>query len=121
MQYRRGIAVCATTIAIFVSPLAYAQTAPSGADGTATSEMAPPTKKQMRMDNRLLSRAVRHSLTKTKALNASGITVLAHGGKVTLDGTVPDASQIQLAENAASATHGVTQVDNRLIVREIGH
>lgn len=121
MQFRHGIAVCATTIAILVSPLVHAQTAPSSGDGTATSEMAPTTKKQIRTDNRLLSRAVRHSLTKTKTLNASGITVLARGGKVTLDGSVPDASQIELAANAASATHGVTQVDNRLIVREVGH
>lgn len=120
MQCRYVIAVCATTITIVVSPLVYAQTAASGGDVTATSEMASTTKKQMRADNRLLSRAVRHSLTKTKTLNASGIIVLAHDGKVTLDGSVPDASQIQLAANVASATHGVTQVDNRLIVREAG-
>jgi len=121
MQYRHAVAFCATAIAILASPLAYAQTTPAAGDDTATSAMAPATKKQMRADNRALSKAVRRSLTKTKGLDTSGITVLSQRGKLTLDGSVPDASQIQLAGNAASATHGVTQVDNRLIIREAGH
>jgi hyperosmotically inducible protein len=121
MQYRHVIAVCATAFAVLSAPLAHAQTTPPAGDSTAASEMAPTTKKQARADNRILSKAVRRSLTKTKGLDASAITILSRGGKVTLDGTVPDASQIQLAGNAAIGTHGVTQVDNRLIMREAGH
>lgn len=122
MQYRHGIAICAAAIAVLVSPLSYAQTAAATDDSTAASEMAPPTtKKEMRADNRALSKAVRRSLTKTKGLDTSSITVLSRGGKVTLDGSVPDASQIALAGSTTSATHGVTAVDNRLILREAGH
>jgi hyperosmotically inducible protein len=121
MQYRYGIAICTTAIALLASPFAYAQTTAAAGDDTAASATAPATKKQMRADNRVLSKAVRRSLTKTKGLDTSAITVLSRGGKVTLDGSVPDTSQIQLAGDAATATHGVTEVDNRLIMREGGH
>src|ERR1700742_1285647 len=122
MQYRNAIGVCATAIVILLSPLSYAQTAATTGDGTAASEMATPTtKKQMRADNRALSKAVRRALTKTKGLDTSSITVLSRGGKVTFDGTVPDNSQIQRAVDAATATPGVTAVDNRLTMREMGN
>lgn len=80
-----------------------------------------PSKKQMRAGDRLLAKAVRKSLTKTKGLDASGVTVLARNGKVTLDGTVPDNSQVPVAADAAASTQGVTSVDNRLVMREAGH
>jgi len=75
----------------------------------------------MRSDNRMLSKAVRKSLTKTKGLVSADIVVLSRNGKVTLDGTVRDDSQIKLAADAAAATPGVKQVDNRITVAEPGN
>jgi hyperosmotically inducible periplasmic protein len=121
MRYRPSIAICATAVTLLVSSFAHAQTTPSAGDDAASSAMAPASKKQMRADNHALSKAVRRALAKTKGLETSGITVLSRGGAVTLDGTVPDNNQIPLAGTAASSTHGVTSVDNRLTMREEGH
>jgi hyperosmotically inducible periplasmic protein len=121
MRYRSSIAFCATAITMLVASFAHAQTTPSGGDNMASSAMAHASKKQMRADNHALSKAVRRALEKTKGLEMSGISVLSRGGKVTLDGTVPNNDQIPLAGNVASSTPGVTSVDNRLVMREEGH
>lgn len=67
-----------------------------------------------------LSRKVRAALTKTKDLHAENITVQVRGGAVALDGTVPDASQIDLATTAAQGVDGVTSVKNHLKIKEPG-
>lgn len=121
MQLRHVLAICGTTSAVLTASISYAQTKPTAGDGTAASEMATPNKKQMRASDRMLARAVRKSLTKVKGLDSSAITVLARDGKVTLDGTVPDESEIPSAVQAATSTQGVTTVDNRLSMREEGH
>jgi hyperosmotically inducible protein len=120
MQHRGTIVACVTCIGIFGTPLAHAQTTPA-VGGDTGSIMAQATKKQARADNRILSKAVRRSLAKTKGLDASAITVLSRDGKVSLIGSVPDTSQIELAGSAAGSVHGVRQVENRLVMREAGH
>jgi osmotically-inducible protein OsmY len=75
----------------------------------------------MRAQNRALEKSVRRSINKTKGLNGAGINVVVRGGKVTLEGSVTDQSQIELAGNAASATSGVSHVDNRITVRQPGN
>jgi hyperosmotically inducible periplasmic protein len=121
MKFHRIAAVFITVAAVFAVPFARAQDTPASGDGAATSGMAPTSKKQMRSNNRMLSKAVRKSLTKTKGLVSADIVVLSRNGKVTLDGTVRDDSQIKLAADAAAATPGVKQVDNRITVAEPGN
>jgi len=54
-------------------------------------------------------------------LTSLGITVLARGGVVTLDGTVPTDDQIQIAADVASNVSGVHAVTNNLLMQEEGH
>ena len=108
--------ICLAVTALFATGNASAQTDA----GTVDSSSQQP-KKAIRAQNRQLAMNVRHALTKTKHLSASGINILARGGVVTLDGTVPTDDQIQLAADTASQVTGVTNVKNNLIVREEGH
>jgi osmotically-inducible protein OsmY len=107
---------CLAVAALIVAGNTSAQT-----DSATVDSSSQQSKKAMRAQNRQLAKNVRHALTKTKNLTASAITVLAKGGVVTLDGTVPTDDQIQLAADAASRVTGVNSVKNNLIVREAGH
>ncbi|MFP3434790.1 BON domain-containing protein [Paraburkholderia sp. SIMBA_061] len=49
------------------------------------------------------------------------MSVLAKSGTVRLAGTVPDVSQIDLAQQRARQVPGVTEVSNRLILGSEGH
>lgn len=60
------------------------------------------------------------SLNKTKHLTSDHVTVLARGGIVTLNGTVPTAEEIPLAGDTARNVQGVTRVTNNLTVHEEG-
>ncbi|WP_254369036.1 BON domain-containing protein [Paraburkholderia phenazinium] len=80
-----------------------------------------PSKKALRARNFQLEKTVRRALTHTKDLDSAGITVLAKGGVVALDGTVPDNDEIQIANDAAAGVAGVSSVKNNLIMRESGH
>jgi hyperosmotically inducible protein len=108
--------ICLAAAALSMAANASAQTDSGTADSASQ-----PSKKAVRAQNRQLATSVRHALTKTKGLSAAGVTVLARGGAVTLDGTVPTNDQIQLAADTASQVSGVTSVKNNLIVREEGH
>src|SRR5580698_8300967 len=82
---------------------------------------APPaTHSAARSANHKLERSVRKALDSAK-VEASDIRIVARGGKVTLDGTVPDASQIDQATTAAQGVNGVASVSNRLTVAVKGH
>jgi hyperosmotically inducible periplasmic protein len=84
---------------------------------TASAPAAPSAKagkKQVRAANRTLAKAVRKALYSTKGLVASNITVLARSGVVTLNGTVPEQGQIDLAGQAAQGVSGVTSVKNNV-------
>ncbi|MBV8259465.1 MAG: BON domain-containing protein [Paraburkholderia sp.] len=106
------LASCA--LIAFASVVAYAQQT----EGDGMTPAAPA--KSTKAENHALGKKVRAALTKTKDLHAENITVKAHGGAVSLDGTVPDASQIDLATSAAKGVPGVTAVGNHLTIKEPG-
>jgi hyperosmotically inducible periplasmic protein len=64
--------------------------------------------------DRALRRRVLNALAKAKGLRASGITVRAHDGAVTLEGWVPEQGQIDQASRIAGTVQGVTSVTNTL-------
>ncbi|MEM5420902.1 MULTISPECIES: BON domain-containing protein [Paraburkholderia] len=76
--------------------------------------------RQARAANRALGRKVRAALAREKNVSVSNITVRAKDGAVTLQGTVPDASQIQRAGDVAKGVEGVTSVRNALTIRPVG-
>jgi hyperosmotically inducible periplasmic protein len=70
--------------------------------------------KAVKAANRALQKDVVRTLSKTKGLRSSTVTVRANNGVVTLEGTVPEASQIELATHAAEGVTGVSAVKNTL-------
>lgn len=95
----------------------YAQSSDAAAPAATT---AAPTAKQTKAANRALQRKVRSALAKTKGVSVANITVRARGGDVTLAGSVPDQSQIEMATQAAQGVDGVKSVKNALSVRTEG-
>src|SRR5579864_2142619 len=81
---------------------------------------AAPGASAARAANRQLQKTVRRALTRTKGLAASGIAVRARDGVVTLQGWVPEQSQVALALRTAQDVPGVTSVNNQLMVRPVG-
>jgi hyperosmotically inducible periplasmic protein len=76
-----------------------------------TSGVAPASTKAA---DRALRRRVLNALAKAKGLHASGITVRATNGAVTLEGWVPEQAQIDQAAQIAQGVTGVTSVRNTL-------
>jgi hyperosmotically inducible protein len=105
---------CALVVlASFSSISAYAQ----ASDAMAAPSAAAPSSKQA---NRALQKSVRRALAKAKGLDVSNILVRARGGAVTLEGTVPELQQGDIATQTAQGVAGVTSVKNALTVRAIG-
>jgi|SRR4051794_23095360 osmotically-inducible protein OsmY len=102
---------------VLASLNAYAQSSDAAAPAATT---AAPTAKQTKTANRALQRKVRSALSKTKGVSVAHITVRARGGDVTLEGSVPEQSQIELATQAAQGVAGVKSVKNALTVRTEG-
>ena len=98
----------ATTLSTSVS---FAQSSDAAA---ATSPSAQPTPKQTRQANHALVKRVRTALDKTQGLDSTDITVLAKGGSVSLEGTVPEQQQIALAESTARSVSGVKSLKSFL-------
>lgn len=118
-----AIAVCASTFANAQTPAATAAAQDSGITvDNATTGTASPTKKAERAANRELARRVRKQLYLTRGLGSTNITVfaMARTGKVVLAGFIDDASQDQLAANAAKSVQGVSSVSSKLTIREEG-
>ncbi len=84
------------------------------ADETAT--IAPQSRKEARHANWKLERAVRRQLD-MHDIDSAGIFVRARSGAVSLTGTVPDASEIALAGDAAQTAPGVKSLKNALTLR----
>lgn len=99
-----------------LSSHAQSGSAPAVAPAVAQSSSA----KAMRTANHQLQRQVRKTLTRTKGLDASGISVQARSGVVTLQGWVPEQSQAALATQAAEGVPGVRSVKSELTVRPVG-
>ena len=85
----------------------------SGA-ASATPNPAAADAKATKAADRALQKNVLRALSKTRGLRVSAITVRAHNGVVTLEGTVPEESQVELATQAAGAVEGVKSVTNAL-------
>ncbi|CAB3803774.1 hypothetical protein LMG28614_05885 [Paraburkholderia ultramafica] len=100
---------------VLASLNAYAQSSEAEAPAAAA-----PTAKQTKAENRALQRKVRSTLSKTKGVSVANITVRARGGDVTLAGSVPEQSQIDLATQATQGVPGVKSVKNALTIRAEG-
>jgi osmotically-inducible protein OsmY len=107
----RTLAACVAVAASFVSVAALAQS---------TQANEQPTRASIRKANHRLEHNVRTAITRAKIPGAD-IRIVARGGKVTLDGTVPDQAMVEPAGTAAGTVAGVTSVQNLLTMREAGH
>jgi hyperosmotically inducible periplasmic protein len=115
MQFIKYCGAIVAATALMAIP-AFAQNA---SDATAAS--APVSKKAIRAHNRKVENVVLKALTRTKGLDTRAIVVVVKNGVVTLDGSVPDASQIQLAQDAAQQAAQGNSVSNNLSVKEPGN
>ncbi|CAB3772638.1 MULTISPECIES: BON domain-containing protein [Burkholderia] len=86
---------------------------------TAHSATSSSSIKARRLANRQLQKNVRRALIHTTGIYASGIAVRASNGVVTLQGWVPEQSQIALSTQVAEGVPGVTTVISQLIVRPV--
>ncbi|KWC91593.1 phospholipid-binding protein [Burkholderia cepacia] len=85
------------------------------------SAVSTPSKKELRRANWHTETQVRKALTSTRGLATSDIRVVARANRITLDGTVPDQAQIELAQTAAQTAEPAKSVVNHLSVKEAGH
>jgi hyperosmotically inducible protein len=117
MKAFQAIKVISGALIVLASINAYAQSSDAMA---ASGTMAAPSAKSTKAANRALQRSVRKALSKTKGLSVANITVRARSGAVTLEGSVPEQPQIDLATQTAQGVSGVTSVKNALTIRAIG-
>jgi hyperosmotically inducible periplasmic protein len=103
-----------TLIALNALGVQAQSSAPADSAATAASGNPPMTARETRVANRKLQRAVINALVRTKGVSVSNITVRANNGAVTLEGAVPEQSQIELATRAAATVPGVTSVKSAL-------
>ncbi|RKP54559.1 BON domain-containing protein [Pararobbsia silviterrae] len=89
----------------------HAQASDTNAAPQASAAAAPSSS---RAANHALARRVRKALYSTKGLAAHDITVVARNGVVTLTGTVPEQSQVDLAGSTAQHVAGVQSVTNHV-------
>jgi osmotically-inducible protein OsmY len=113
-------AVIATTAAL-IGMISLGTSIDSFAQEAAKTASAPVSKTAALKANYRLEHAVRKMFAKQNQLNSSDVRVVAKNGAVSLEGTMPDDSQIQRAVTLASSTSGVTSVTNSLTVRQEGH
>jgi hyperosmotically inducible protein len=117
MKAFQAIKVIGGALIVVASLNAYAQSSDAMA---ASGSMAAPSAKSTKAADRALQRSVRKTLSKTKGLSVTNITVRARSGAVTLEGSVPEQPQVDLATQAAQGVAGVTSVKNALTIRAIG-
>jgi hyperosmotically inducible periplasmic protein len=102
--------VCGALVALASLNVSAQESAAASATATAAASDA----KAVKAADRALQKEVLRALSKTKGLRVSAITVRARNGVVTLEGTVPEQSQVGLATQAAEAVEGVKSVTNAL-------
>jgi hyperosmotically inducible periplasmic protein len=117
MKASQATKVISGALIVVASLNVYAQ---SSSATSAPATAAAPNTMSTKAANRALQRTVRRALSKTKGLSVANITVRARSGAVTLEGAVPEQSQIDLATQTARAVPGVSSVNNALTVHEIG-
>jgi hyperosmotically inducible protein len=117
MRPLRVINVVSGALVILASFNAYAQSS----DATvAPNAMASSSATGKHLSNRTLGKNVLRALEKTHGLSASNISVRARNGAVTLEGSVPDEEQSDLATRTAQGVSGVTSVKNTLTLEHGG-
>ncbi|QDQ82235.1 BON domain-containing protein [Paraburkholderia megapolitana] len=79
----------------------------------ATTATAPAGKRLEKNVDRRPGYLVRTAISKDNGLGVSPVTVRAHDGAVTLEGSVPDGSQIDPTGATAPSVTGVTLVNSR--------
>lgn len=109
-----GVAIAATSISAWSQGGASA----GASAGTAITASGGMTAKAARQANRALRRKVYAALAKHKEIDAGDISFTAKDGAVTINGTVPDASQINTVAEVAKGVEGVTSVTSKLTVRQ---
>jgi hyperosmotically inducible periplasmic protein len=120
---QKALLLVAIVAGVVAAPSAFAQNDQSSSlAASASSSVSAPVsnRKAMKAADKSLARAVRKAVEHVKGLDATRIAIVAHNGNVTLTGSVPDASQVDLAVQHAKAVPGVTTVVNRLTVGELG-
>ncbi|OAJ52549.1 BON domain-containing protein [Paraburkholderia ginsengiterrae] len=118
MKASPAIKVIGGALIVLASIQAYAQS--SDAAAMAPAAPAATSTKATKAADRALGRKVRSALSKTKGLSVANITVRSRSGAVTLAGTVPEQSQVDIATQAAQGVAGVTSVKNALTIRPVG-
>jgi len=121
MNMIKTLALASGTLMVAISINAWPQTGESATPptqsnmsaGEATNSHA--TKKA----NHALSKKVLGTLSKG-GIKTSGIHVIAKGGAVVLEGSVPETEQIDKAGELAKGVQGVTSVKNSLVLKEEG-
>jgi len=112
MKTIQAIKLAGGALIVAVSVSAWAQGNDTGT--------APATSQSSKQANHALEKKVRAALVHAKDIKTENILVRARGGAVTLEGTVPDASQIDMATQVAQGVAGVTSVKNALTIKEPG-
>lgn len=113
----------AAVMAVSCTPVFAADAAASATDATATaSNQAGATKKSIRAANRAFARPIQKTISKTKGLEDTSITVFGNAktGQVTLAGQVSSEDQDRLAVDTAKQARGVTSVLSKLTLRQQG-
>jgi hyperosmotically inducible periplasmic protein len=108
-----GVAIAAASISAWPQDGASA----GASAGAAVSASGGMTAKGARQANRALRHKVYAALAKHKEIDAGNISITAKGGAVTINGTVPDASQIDTVAEVAKGVVGVTSVTNKLTLQ----
>ena len=123
MKSIQARALVIATLILAASGGAWAQSgqtasAASGAPGATGMEASAAAPANTRKANRALRRQVYAAIGKHKEIDAGNIGITAKGGAVTLNGTVTDASQVNLVAEIAKGVPGVTSVTNKLTVQK---
>lgn len=106
-------------LSVMLSFNVWSQSTPatSATEGGTAAASGGTTAQSARRANRALRRSVYAALAKHKEIDAGSISIVAKNGVLTLNGTVPDASQIEAVEQIAKGVAGVTSLTNKLTVQ----
>jgi hyperosmotically inducible periplasmic protein len=121
MKAIKAIKAVGGAIIVLASINAFAQA--SGTDAAADQSSQQSAKQQykaVKKADRLQARKVRAALAKAKGISAANILVRSRDGNVTLEGSVPEQSQVDAATTVAQGVAGVKTVKNALTVRPVG-
>ncbi|MFT4068192.1 BON domain-containing protein [Paraburkholderia sp.] len=107
------------SLGIFIVMVTFGAVADVASDVMASATTTEVRSKTVKAADRTLQRNVRRALARTKGLNIANLTVRARDGWVTLEGSVPEQSQSDLAAQVAGGMVGVKSLKNALIVHPL--